>query len=64
MTFQFEVDFDSEEIAVIIDQAVVAVVFTDELGKLATQRIKAEYEDFQDEILKVCKALMLLAENC
>ncbi len=64
MTFQFEVDFDGEEISVIIDQAVVAVVFTDEFGKLAVRRIKAEYEDFQDEILKVCKALMVLAENC
>lgn len=63
MTFQFEVDFDGEEISVIIEHAVIAVVFTDEFGKLAVRRIKPEYEDSQDELLKVCKALMVLAES-
>jgi|JI8StandDraft_1071087.scaffolds.fasta_scaffold2044965_1 hypothetical protein len=56
MNFQFEIDFESEEIRVSVDNSLVAVAFKNDDDELDI-KAKPKFEDFRRELLESCRLI-------
>jgi hypothetical protein len=61
MNFQFDIDFVEEEVTIILEQLVIAVAFKDDDSKFKLKRIKPDYEEHQDDLLRISEKLLEIA---
>lgn len=62
MNFTFEIDFDSEEVAIYMDDEFIGIVYRME-GKFYSDQFNPSFEEHRNELFSIGKALFLVAEN-
>jgi hypothetical protein len=63
MEFSFNVDFESEEVIVSIDQHIVSEIYRDEFRELHVKKIKSTYAESADHFIAICKLLFLISDE-
>lgn len=63
MNFEFDLDFDSEEVTIFVNSDAIGIVYKDEDNRLVVKRIKKEFEDYQDELLKICRIITSIGDS-
>lgn len=62
MSFNFEIDFESEEVNVFVDQKLIAAFYRTEQGDVVAKRIRTEFSDEENTLANIARMLMDLAE--
>lgn len=57
MNFQFEYDFESEEMTVIVEHKTVGVFYRDESGAVKCSKLSKSFEDYRTELTNVVSTL-------